>query len=165
MDYLVNLVNMFEDYDSPYLNVTRKLPNGIIIHRPHTFEKRHVLKFIEENFSLNWCDETEPAFSHIPCQCFIASSEEGKIVGFAAYDVLRRGMFGPLGTLPECRKKGIGGALLVESLRGLYNMGFPYGFIGSKNPDAYSFYERYIGKYSTPIPNSVPGVYRDRLKE
>lgn len=165
MDYLVNLVNMFEDTDSPYLTPVREMENGIVIKRPHTFEKRHLMSFIAKNFSENWCDETEPAFSHIPCKCFVALDSEKNIIGFASYDVLRRGMFGPIGTCEKARKKGVGGALLTECLRGLYNMGFPYAFIGSMNPDAYNFYNHYVGKYMTPIPDSVPGVYRDRIKD
>ena len=160
MDYIVSLVNMFQDKNSPYADVIRELPEGIIIRRPHSFEKKNVLNFIANKFRDGWCDEVEPAFSHIPCQCIIATTSEGQIIGFAAYDVLRRGMFGPIGTDPDFRKGGVGGALLIESLRGLFNLGFAYGFIGGKNPDAYSFYEHYIGEYSTPIPDSEPGVYR-----
>lgn len=160
MDYVVNLVNMFEDSDSPYLNVIRELDGGIIIRRPHSFEKKNVLYFIANTFRDGWADEVEPAFSHIPCQCLIATDKEGDVLGFASYDVLRRGMFGPIGTRPDMRGSGIGGALLIECLRGLYNLGFPYGFIGGKNPNAASFYEHYIGNYSSPIPNSEPGVYR-----
>ena len=165
MDYIVSLVNMFENQDSPYLNSQIYLDNGIIIRRPHAFEKKNVLGFIANNFRDGWCDEVEPAFSHIPCHCFIATTSEGKIIGFAAYDVLRRGMFGPIGTNPEYRGKGVGGALLIECLRGLYNLGFAYGFIGGKNPTAAKFYEHYIGAYSSPIPNSDPGVYRYPMED
>lgn len=161
MDWIVSLVNMFEDKNSPYAKKEiRELEDGIIIRRPHSFEKKNVLHFIAHNFRDGWCDEVEPAFSHIPCQCVIATTKEGEVIGFASYDVLRRGMFGPIGTNPEYRKKGVGGALLIECLRGLYNLGFAYGFIGGKNPNAANFYAHYIGNYSTPIPNSDPGVYR-----
>ena len=165
MDWIVSLVNMFEDKNSPYVDVISELEEGIIIRRPHSFEKKHVLHFIANNFSDGWCDETEPAFSHIPCQCLIATTKEGEIIGFAAYDVLRRGMFGPLGTNPKYRGKGVGGALLIEALRGLFNLGFAYGFIGWKNPEAAKFYDHYIGEFSTPIPDSEPGVYRYPILE
>ena len=164
MDYVVNLVNMFENDDSPYLNVYRKV-GDIIIRRPHSFEKSIVCRFVEKTFREGWADEITPAFSHIPCQCIIATKPDGEIVGFANYDTLRRGMFGPIGVSPDCRQGGVGRALLIEALRGLYNLGFPYGFIGGKNPNASTFYEKCIGDFSSPIPNSEPGVYRYPIKE
>ncbi|MBQ0105111.1 MAG: GNAT family N-acetyltransferase [Armatimonadetes bacterium] len=165
MDYVVNLVNMFEDKDSPFLKQIFELPGGIIIRRAEANEKHNILTMVAQNCPPCWADELEPAFSKTPVTCIIATSKEGDVLGFAGIDGLRRGFFGPTATLPEVRGKGVGRAILIESMRVLYNLGFPYGIIGGVAPTAEEFYKKVLGKYGSFIPTSIPGIYRNPMKE
>ena len=165
MDYVVNLVCMFEDKDSPFLNKIFELPDGTVIRRAGANEKRNVASFVAAHFPNCWWDELAPAFSKTPLTCIIATTKEGRMLGFAGIDGLRRGFFGPTGVLPECRGKGVGRAILIESMRALYDLGFPYGIIGGVAPTAEEFYKKVLGKYGSFIPTSIPGIYRDAGEE
>lgn len=134
---------------------------GITIRRPMPYEKSIVLGWIKRHFHIGWADETEATFAHQPVRCFIAT-ENGQVVGFAAYDATARGFFGPTGVQVSHRGKGIGRALLVASLHGLAELGFAYGVIGQAEESARVFYAKSVG--ATVIPDSDPSVYRDWLK-
>ena len=165
MDYVVNLVNMFEDKDSPFRKQIFELEDETVVRRAGSNEARNILGFVAENFPGGWVDELAPAFSKTPVTCIVATTKEGKVLGFAGIDGLRRGFFGPTGVLPECRGKGIGKAILIESMRALYNLGFPYGIIGGVAPEAEEFYKKVFGKYASFIPTSIPGIYRFPIEE
>lgn len=62
--------------------------------------------------------------------------------------------------LPEYRKRGIGNALLIECLHGLWELGYSYAIIGGAGP--VDFYARSVG--ATVIEGSVPGIYTASLK-
>lgn len=132
--------------------------DGIILRRPNSFELTRVRTFVEAHFSVSWADELAVTLSRQPVSSFLALS--GKtIVGFAAYEATRKAFFGPTGVDPAFRGRGIGKALLIESLWGLHDLGYAYAIIGAAGP--VEFYQKAVG--ASVIPNSVPGVYANLL--
>jgi hypothetical protein len=133
---------------------------GIIIRHAMPYEKHLVLDWIRTHFSQDWASEADVAFANQPVSCLIAT-EAGSIVGFACYEATCRCYFGPTGVMTDKRGRGIGKALLFAAMRGLANIGYAYAIIGSAGP--VDFYARTLG--ATPIADSWPGIYRDRLKK
>ncbi len=127
---------------------------GITLRRAQPYEQRLVTGFIERHFSAAWADETSVAFSRQPVTAFIAVADE-RIVGFGAYECTRRGFFGPTGVSEEFRGKGIGYALLLACLHGMWEMGYAYAIIGGAGP--VDFYRRAVN--AEVIEDSVPGIY------
>ncbi len=137
-----------------------QMPNQtIVVRRAHAFELTRARAFISAHFSQSWADEMTAALAHQPVTGFLAI-DDGRIVGFAAYDATRRAFFGPTGVAPSHRGRGIGTALLIASLWGLYDLGYAYGIIGAAGPVA--FYQKAVG--AIVIPGSVPGIYTDMLR-
>jgi hypothetical protein len=132
---------------------------GVVIRRANPFELTAIRTFILDHFGAGWADEIMPCYSRQPTSLYIAI-REGKVIGFGAYEATRRAFFGPTGVAEAERGKGIGTALLLACLWGLYEMGYAYGIIGGAGPVA--FYEKACN--ATVIPNSVPGIYTDMLK-
>jgi len=132
--------------------------SGIVVRRANSFEQTKMGDFIRQHFSQNWADETAVTFARQPVTNFIAI-ENKKILGFAAFEATRKAFFGPTGVDPTHRGRGIGKGLLIESLWGLYDLGYAYGIIGAAGP--VEFYQKTVG--AIVIPNSVPGVYADLL--
>jgi len=154
-DMLVNLLKL-----APLETVLAELrQQGVIVRRAQPHEITRVRDFVAGNFQTGWADEISVGYSHKPVSVFIAIREK-QIIGFAAYECTRRSFFGPMGVAAEERGRGTGHALLCASLWGLREMGYAYGIIGGAGPTA--FYERAVG--ATLIPDSVPGVYADPLK-
>jgi hypothetical protein len=69
---------------------------GIEIRRPMPHENGTVKRWIAATFSEVWGEEFECNLKSFPVTSFIAL-RNGKIVGFACYDVTCRGYFGPTG--------------------------------------------------------------------
>ncbi|BCW97754.1 MAG: GNAT family N-acetyltransferase [Armatimonadota bacterium] len=127
---------------------------GIVLRRAQPYEKRVVTGFIERHFSAAWADETSVAFARQPVTAFIALAEN-RIVGFGAYECTRRGYFGPTGVAEDFRGRGIGYALLLACLYGMWEMGYAYAIIGGAGP--VDFYRRAVN--AEVIEDSVPGIY------
>jgi len=133
---------------------------GIVIRRANPFERTRVGEFICRHFAQSWADEADSVFARQPLPCFLAL-EEGRMVGFAAYDATRKAFFGPTGVDAAVRGRGIGRALLIEALWGLHDLGYAYGIIGAAGPVA--FYEKAVG--AQVIEGSWPGIYADLLQK
>jgi GNAT superfamily N-acetyltransferase len=133
---------------------------GIIIRRAFPFDLSRTRRFIAETFSESWADETEAGFARQPITCWIAIVD-GQVKGFACVDATMRGMFGPTGVCPTLRGKGVGKALLLHALSGLWDMGYAYGVIAGAGP--IEFYRKACG--AIEIPDSVPGIYKHMLKD
>lgn len=134
------------------------LSQGIVIRRANAFEQVPLAEFINKHFSQSWADEAAVGFTHQPVTSLIAIGEK-KILGFAAYEATRKSFFGPTGVDPAHRGRGIGKALLIESLWGLADLGYAYAIIGAAGP--VDFYRKTVG--ATVIPHSTPGIYTDLL--
>lgn len=154
MDYLVNL-SLLADYELD----SRIEAAGVHIRRALAPELELATAWVRERFGAGWASETAVAFSRQPPAVFLATRDE-KLVGFAVYDAVARGFFGPTGVDELARGGGIGRALLITTLTDMRAMGYGYAIIGDVGPS--EFYERSVG--ATPIPDSEPGVYRGMLK-
>ena len=131
----------------------------IVFRRPIPPEKSIVIDWVRDNFSINWADETEAAFTNLPTTCFIAQREQS-ILGFACFESTAKNFFGPTGVLPSERGKDIGKVLLVKSLVALREMGYAYAIIGCVGPVAY--YEKTVG--AKTIEKSKRSIYQNLLK-
>jgi len=125
--------------------------DGITLKRAQGEEIAATAAMAREVFSANWEAEVMEAARFDPPPLFIARTGEplaghapasGGIVGFAAYDVTGPARFGPTGTDPTYRQRGIGGALLKECLRSLRDRGEDIAEIGWAGPIA--FYARAV---------------------
>lgn len=131
---------------------------GVEVRRALGAEKHVVLGWIGRYFERGWVSEADVAFSRQPLSCLIAV-EDGAMLGFACYDVTRRGFFGPTGVHPDAQGRGIGKALLIAALHSMWIEGYGYAIIGGVGPAA--FYAKAVG--ATLIEGSSPGVYRGLL--
>lgn len=124
-------------------------------------EKHLVVNWISQNFSEKWASEADVAFANKPSTIYLAvDNDTNKLAGFACYEATYKGFFGPVGVHPDYRGKGIGRALLVASLHGLWNLGYAYAIIGGAGP--VDFYQKAVG--AIEIPHSSPGIYAGLLR-
>lgn len=154
-DMLVNLLKLAPV--EPMLSELRS--TGLVVRRAQPHEIGRVREFVAGNFAEGWADEISVGYANKPVSIFVAL-REGRVVGFAAYECTRRAFFGPMGVADSERGHGLGAALLLACLWGLREMGYVYGIVGGAGP--LEFYERTVG--ATVIPDSVPGIYADKIK-
>jgi GNAT superfamily N-acetyltransferase len=128
--------------------------DGVEIRRPLPHEKHHLSAWVAKHFEPGWASEFEVSYRHSPASSFVAV-REGRVVGFACFDVTSRGFFGPTGVLPSERGQGLGTELLIRSLWALKELGYAYAIIGDAGP--VEFYQRAVG--GLVIPDSEPGIY------
>ena len=95
---------------------------GITVRRACGEDISAAAQFALETFSEGWRIEVAESARFAPPPLFIAI-EGARLVGFAAYDVTGPGRFGPMGTHPDYRHRGIGGVLLKRCLRSLRDRG------------------------------------------
>ncbi len=131
---------------------------GINVRKAMAYEKRQVVKWVEDNFGQGWASECDIAFSRNPVSCFIAT-ENRSIIGFACYDSTAKNFFGPIGVSDQDRNRGIGEALLLAALDAMSQIGYAYAIIGGVG--SAEFYVTTVG--AIEIPGSSPGIFRDRL--
>ena len=131
-----------------------------------------VIAWVREHFSERWALEVEAALRTEPVTCYLATevlpATAGEtpyeqphelMVGFAAYDVVARNLFGPTGVREDYRGRGIGTALLLACLHAMKGQRYAYAVIGWAGPT--TFYAKTVG--ATLIEGSEPGVFRGRL--
>lgn len=153
-DMLVNLLHLPED-DSLIKALAKQ---NIKVHRAMAPDKLRVIDWVLEHSTRSAAGECDVCFSHIPISCWIAS-RGNQILGYACYDATAPDFFGPTRVLDEEQGKGIGKALLLESLKAMRERGYAYAIIGGIGPAA--FYEKCVG--AVLIPESTPGIYKDYL--
>lgn len=136
------------------------LPPTALVRRALASEKRAVADWVAARFGRGWASECEVAFARQPISCHLALWD-GDLAGFACWDATCRGFFGPMGVGERFRKQGLGGALLLACLRAMAANGYGYAVVGWA--DSATFYAGAVG--AVEIPESTPGIYRDRLRE
>lgn len=148
-------------YDLPDINeVNNKMKQeGIVVKRAIAPEKHIIVDWVRANFNDEWASACEVAYGNRPISCFIAV-KNGSLIGFACYDISRKGFFGPVGVDREARGNGAGSALLLKCLYAMEAVGYGYAIIGGVGPA--DFYARTVG--ATIIEGSDPGIYRDMLR-
>jgi GNAT superfamily N-acetyltransferase len=135
-------------------------PASVTVRRAMAFEKHIVLRWVRAHFGEAWGSECDAAFGNRPISCLLAV-DQGAVVGFACYDATCRGFFGPTGVAEGARRRGIGRALLLSTLQAMSTAGYAYAIVGGVGDPG--FYVRTVG--AIEIPDSTPGIYRDRLKD
>ncbi len=154
MDMLVKLYDVKAD-----AGIDAQLrDNGITIRRALAPELDTIRSWVLDRFSPGWASEVQVAFSRDPSACLIAV-RDGKLLGFACYDAVALGFFGPTGVDEAARGLGIGKALLLRTLLAMRERGYGYAAIGWVGP--VDFYARTVG--AIPIPDSDGSVYRGML--
>lgn len=157
MDMLVKLY----DLPDPESLLKKLEQQGIIVRRAMPYEKQDSVKWVQKIFGEEWHgwpSECDVAFANSPVSCYLATQKRN-ILGFACYNSTCKGFFGPEGVSNTARNKGIGTALLILSLHAMFMEGYAYAIIGSVGP--VEFYKKTVN--AIPIPDSIPGVYRDLL--
>ncbi len=132
------------------------LAEGIEIIRPLAPDKQRLLAWIEQNSYAAAASECDVCFSRLPVSCFIAL-KGSQICGYACYNAIAPGFFGPTMVLQSQRGKGLGKALLLRALEALREEGYVYAIIGGVGPEA--FYQKCVGAFT--IPGSSPGIYKN----
>ena len=153
-DMLVKLYDL--DFSDPVFD--RLAAEGFVIKRAIAPEKGAVVNWVHEKFGLHWASECDCAFRTSPACCYVAIRGK-EIAGFACFDVTGKSFFGPTGVDESFRGKGIGKALLLKSMEGLWNLGYAYGIIGDAGP--VEFYQKNCR--AVPIEGSTPGIYANLL--
>jgi len=154
MDMLVKLYDVVADPD-----LDRRLADGgITIRRALAPELDTIRAWVSSRFSAGWPSEVQVSFARDPNACFIAV-RDGKLLGFACYDAIALGFFGPTGVDEAARGLGIGKALLIRTLLAMRDRGYAYGAIGWAGP--VDFYAKTVG--AIPIPDWNGGIYTGML--
>jgi mycothiol synthase len=104
----------------------------------------------------SWPVEAAVAMAAIPSACHVASNDAG-YVGFACHGVNRAGWFGPMGTLKEYRRQGIGNVLLLRCLADIADAGHATAQISWAGP------VRYYSRAVAARVDRVYWAYRKRL--
>jgi len=115
---------------------------GIILRRAHPDDLPAVQAMVGSLFSPAWQVEVADSLRFSPLPLFLAL-DRNRVVAFAAYDVSGPRRFGPTGTHPGYRRRGIGGALLKMCLRDMRDRGDAIAEIGWVGPIGY--YARTVG--------------------
>jgi GNAT superfamily N-acetyltransferase len=148
-------------YDLPVFEAEEKVrAAGIVVRRGKAFERDFILDWIGDHFSGPWVSEGAVALGQQPATIYVAV-RDGALLGFAAYDTSAKGFFGPTGVDEAARGQGIGEALLIATLKGMYEAGYAYAVIGDPGPVA--FYQKRLD--AMEIPKSKPGIYAGMLRK
>lgn len=149
-------------YELPPLEpvLTDMAAQGIAVRRALAAEKHIVAGWVGRHFWPHWQSECEVAFCQRPISCYVAVRGR-ELLGFACYDVTRKGFFGPTGVAEAARGQGVGKALLIVCLHSMWVEGYGYAIIGGVGP--VEFYRQAVG--AVEIPASTPGVYEGLLTD
>ncbi|MFA5858784.1 MAG: GNAT family N-acetyltransferase [Elusimicrobiota bacterium] len=110
---------------------------GVKLIRASLGDKEQLIEWLKIVFP-HWIPEASMGFMHKEVRVFLAKNGDGKIIGFAGYDVMKDARFGPLGVDSQYRRHGIGKVLLLKCLNEIKLMGIKSCVIPWTS--AYSFY-------------------------
>ncbi len=150
MDLLVNLYDVRSDPE-----LERRIgAQQVVVRRALAPELAIVRDWIARRFRPGWDSEAQVAMGRQPSACFIAVRDR-ELLGFACYDAIALGMFGPTGVDEGARGLGVGKSLLIRTLVAMRDQGYAYGVIGGAGPVEY--YVRAVG--AIPIVGSEESIY------
>jgi len=154
-------VNMIVDLTKAPLETSEKekelsQTEKITIQRARKQDIDQITAFIKTDFPI-WIREVTKAFELSPIPLHIAWLNE-EVVAFSAHSVNNQNMgwFGPMGTKPVCRGKGIGGILLKRCLQDIKASGLQQSIIPWVGP---------IGFYFREVGAEVSRIYWNYRKE
>lgn len=133
-------VNAWPDLDEQARSM---MQHGIEVRRARPEDRASIDAFLEEHWPA-WKFEVHNALANDPVSLYIGLTE-GRTVAFSGYQGNNRSLswFGPMGTSPDLRGKGIGGILFRLCLRDLARQGWKTAIIPWVGP--VRFYARFGG--------------------
>lgn len=103
--------------------------NGVEVRRAHESEGEMIAEWVHAYINPNWRVVCEVAFEQTPSTGFIAYKTNPEdeatelspenILGFACYDVVTKGVFGPSGVREDQQQTDVGTALLLSCLHAM----------------------------------------------
>lgn len=123
--------------------------NGIEIRRAQLSESDVIADWVRESINPNWRVVCEVAIEQTPSCCFIAVRKKSagepfvlaaeNLIGFACYDVVTKGVFGPSAVREDEPDNGISTALLLACLHAMAADDYAHATIGwASTTDNYS---------------------------
>jgi len=114
--------------------------HGVEIRRAQVSESAVIAHWVREYVNPNWGVACEVALEQTPPDCFIAchkgDSKEPcvlaaeSILGFACYDVVTKGVFGPAAVRQGLLDDGLSTALMLVGLQAMAEEGYVQAIIG-----------------------------------
>ena len=154
----VNMIAELEGRDFETQAEEEKLQNNdqITIKRAGSDDQEMVIDFMKNEFSV-WLSEVRKASDRKPIPLHIAI-KNNKVIAFSAHNCnnIGTGWFGPMGTSPEARGKGLGAILLKRCLRDMQSAGLKKSIIPWVGP---------IGFYFQKVGAEVHRVFWNYQKE
>jgi predicted N-acetyltransferase YhbS len=118
-------------------------PAGVTLRRATSADLTALVEFVSVNFGAAWVGEVSHSVGRERAGCHLAYDADGSILGFAAYGSSRPSWFGPMGTAPAARGRGIGSLLLKRCLADQRAAGYTEAEIGWVGP--VPFYASVVG--------------------
>lgn len=114
---------------------------GVHIRRGQPEESSKIAEWVRERINPNWAIGCEVALEQQPVTCYIALEKSVQaenlndlqpelILGFACYDVVKKGVFGPTGVREDRQHSGIDTALLLTCLHEMADLNYGQAVIG-----------------------------------
>jgi len=124
--------------------IAEQKAKGVKIRRGQPEESGKIAEWVRERINPNWATGCEVALEQEPVTCYIAldanetsipNNNGGDllpelILGFACYDVVKRGVFGPTGVREDHENSGIDTALLLTCLHEMADLNYGQAVIG-----------------------------------
>lgn len=135
-------VNAWPELDA---DVVRISGDDLEIRRATQSDKDGIVEMLLKEWK-GWVPEVTSALQNDPAGVYIALLN-GEVVAFAGFQGNNKSLpfFGPMGTLPVLRGRGVGGVLLRLCLRDLARQGWGYAIIPWVGP--VGFYAQYCGAW------------------
>lgn len=148
-------------YSDEFCEICDTFSTPDIIIRPGLApEYELITDWVRTHFSSNWASEVAIALTRQPSSCLVAI-KDGVLIGFACYDAIAPGFFGPTAVSVDARGNGYGKDLLIQTLQAMKARGYAYAIIGLPGPQ--EFYQKTVG--AQPLPFKGNGIYRDMLRK
>ncbi|GIE97950.1 GNAT family N-acetyltransferase [Paractinoplanes rishiriensis] len=117
--------------------------DGVTVRRAEPADVPSLTEFVLANWGSGWAGEITHSIGRDRAGCWLALEADGKLLGFAAYGSSRPTWFGPMGTTPAARGRGIGSVLLRRCLSDQRAAGHETAQIGWVGP--VPFYSATVG--------------------
>jgi GNAT superfamily N-acetyltransferase len=123
---------------------------GVTVRRAVPADVPRLVEFALSNWGTGWAGEITHSVGRDGAGCWLAIEADGTLLGFAAYGSSRSSWFGPMGTTPAARGRGIGSVLLRRCLADQRAAGHETAQIGWVGP---------VPFYSTAVGARVERVF------